>query len=207
MPGDTNGVPDVFLRDFFSGTTRRVSVATGGIQAAAGSQVLGNNCSSVSGGGELVAFASTAPNLVAGDTNASLDVFVHDAAGGGIPANPWMNLGYGLAGAAGVPIVTATGLPSAGEVVTLGIMQASRNATLAYALGGSFLGLSIAGGVLVPNPDLGFVQTTDSSGADALQFTWPSGLPSGFVGYFQAIVIDSSAPQGLAFSNALQVTQ
>jgi Tol biopolymer transport system component len=78
--GDTNGVPDVFVRDRWAGVTTRVSVASDGTQgngpsgatAAYGSRV------AVSGNGRYVAFTSAASNLVDSDRNDSLDVFVHD---------------------------------------------------------------------------------------------------------------------------------
>ncbi len=75
--GDTNGALDVFVHDRETTTTSRVSVATGGAQANGAS-----NPSSISADGRLVAFASEAANLVAGDTNAVTDVFVHDRSGG-----------------------------------------------------------------------------------------------------------------------------
>ena len=56
------------------GAVERVSVAGDGSQAAAGA----SDASSISADGRYVAFASTAPNLVAGDTNLAADVFVHD---------------------------------------------------------------------------------------------------------------------------------
>ncbi len=73
VPGDTNGVSDIFLRDRWNGTTVRVSVGAGGVQ--------GNNESwfpSISSDGRYIAFMSRASNLVLGDTNAADDVFVHD---------------------------------------------------------------------------------------------------------------------------------
>ncbi|MEU1023985.1 RICIN domain-containing protein [Streptomyces sp. NPDC005904] len=73
VAGDTNGHRDVFVRDRTGGTTRRVSVSSGGVQ--------GNGWSfspSVSGDGRYVAFVSGASNLVPGDTNGADDVFVHD---------------------------------------------------------------------------------------------------------------------------------
>ncbi len=75
--GDTNGFYDVFVRDRLSGTTERVSVATGGTQ--------GNDYSydpSISADGRFVAFFSLTTNLVAGDTNASTDIFVRDRQSG-----------------------------------------------------------------------------------------------------------------------------
>lgn len=77
VPGDTNGVPDVFVRDRLTGTTERVSVAAGGRQANGESRE-----PVISAGGQLVAFISVASNLVAGDTNDVADVFVRDRATG-----------------------------------------------------------------------------------------------------------------------------
>jgi Tol biopolymer transport system component len=70
---DTNGSEDVFARDLVSGETVRVSVASDGTQAD-----LAASDPAVSGDGRFVAFSSDARNLVAGDTNAKRDVFVHD---------------------------------------------------------------------------------------------------------------------------------
>lgn len=77
VPGDTNGVRDVFIRDHQAGTLERVSVSTGGGQGDALS--FGGR---VSADGRWVAFPSNATNLVAGDTNASEDVFVRDRQAG-----------------------------------------------------------------------------------------------------------------------------
>lgn len=73
VPNDTNGMVDVFLHDRKSGNTRRVSVASNGSQGNERSFVR-----SVSANGRWVAFASYASNLVPGDTNGVLDIFVHD---------------------------------------------------------------------------------------------------------------------------------
>lgn len=73
VAGDTNGQADVFVHERQTGATTRVSVATGAAQANAASSV-----SSVSDDGRHVAFASSASNLVAGDTNKKEDIFVHD---------------------------------------------------------------------------------------------------------------------------------
>src|SRR5205823_1520526 len=73
VAGDTHGATDVCVHDRQTGTTERVSVASGG------SQGNGFNAGPVlSAAGRFVAFHSTATNLVAGDTNGATDVFVHD---------------------------------------------------------------------------------------------------------------------------------
>lgn len=74
---DTNGVEDVFRYDVITGVTELVSVSDAGAQ--------GNNVSAgahVSGDGRYVAFQSNASNLVAGDTNAAIDIFVKDMISG-----------------------------------------------------------------------------------------------------------------------------
>lgn len=73
MPGDTNGVDDVFVRDRQTGTTERVSVRSNGGQANGDSTFM-----VISSGGRFVAFQSAASNLVLGDTNGGWDVFVRD---------------------------------------------------------------------------------------------------------------------------------
>ncbi len=68
---DTNEVRDVFVRDRQAGETKRVSTASDGTQANDGSLE-----ASISADGSYIAFHSGASNLVAGDTNAALDVFL-----------------------------------------------------------------------------------------------------------------------------------
>ena len=76
MPGDTNGQDDIFVRDRTAGTTSRVSVTTAGTQAEGGS-----DWPRISADGRYVAFSSSATNLVPGDTNGKIDIFVRDCVG------------------------------------------------------------------------------------------------------------------------------
>jgi Tol biopolymer transport system component len=73
VSGDTNECNDIFVRDRTANTTTRVSVSSAGAQANADSDY-----PALSGDGHYVAFWSAASNLVAGDTNEALDIFVHD---------------------------------------------------------------------------------------------------------------------------------
>jgi Tol biopolymer transport system component len=73
VAGDTNGAKDVFVRDRVAGATTRVSIGAGGTQANGSSAQ-----PSISANGRYVAFGSIASNLVAGDTNGTVDVFVRD---------------------------------------------------------------------------------------------------------------------------------
>ncbi len=91
---DTNGTSDVFVRDRLTGATERVSVDSSGAQGASTSLE-----PSISADGRYVAFRSLANNLVAGDTNGELDIFVRDRLTGvtdlvsvdnsGAQANDW----------------------------------------------------------------------------------------------------------------------
>ncbi|PKN62225.1 MAG: hypothetical protein CVU57_25645, partial [Deltaproteobacteria bacterium HGW-Deltaproteobacteria-15] len=74
VPGDTNGFPDVFVHEYQTGATTRVSVSSGGSEGNGGSIYE----SSISADGRYAAFGSGASNLVLGDTNANFDIFVHD---------------------------------------------------------------------------------------------------------------------------------
>lgn len=75
VANDRNGRTDIFVRDRVAGTTERLC----GVE--------GNGASShpsISDDGMLVAFASAASNLVPGDTNGFLDIFVCDRSTGTI---------------------------------------------------------------------------------------------------------------------------
>jgi Tol biopolymer transport system component len=73
VPGDTNGIYDIFVHDRQTGATSRVSVSSDGSE--------GNDSSarpSISADGRYAVFSSVAGNLVSGDTNGFEDIFVHD---------------------------------------------------------------------------------------------------------------------------------
>ncbi len=71
---DSNGDWDVFVHDRDTGQTTRVSVKSDGTQASGGP----SRNPSISPDGRYVAFDSIATNLVNGDSNGKMDVFVHD---------------------------------------------------------------------------------------------------------------------------------
>jgi Tol biopolymer transport system component len=73
VPGDHDGVNDVFVRDLRSNTTTRASLNTQG-----GDPNGESFFSSISGDGRYVAFASSATDLVEGDGSPVEDIFVRD---------------------------------------------------------------------------------------------------------------------------------
>ena len=77
IPGDTNGVRDVFARDLILGTTHRVNVGTHHQQADNTSHGAG-----ISNDGRYRLFLSKANNLIPGDTNHQHDLFLRDRATG-----------------------------------------------------------------------------------------------------------------------------
>lgn len=86
VPSDINGCTDVFLHDRQTNLTTRVSVNSAGAESNGNSRG-----SSVSGDGRSVVFESEASSLVASDTNARADVFVHDRLG----SSPFTGFCYG----------------------------------------------------------------------------------------------------------------
>jgi Tol biopolymer transport system component len=76
--GDTNKLPDVFMRDVRTGRTTRISVTSAGKQGVGKRYSNGSNAPTISSDGRFVAFHSDMRNLVAGDTNNAFDIFVHD---------------------------------------------------------------------------------------------------------------------------------
>jgi Tol biopolymer transport system component len=77
VAGDTNNLSDCFVHDRATGITQRVSVDAQGGQADGGSDGV-----ALSADGQWLVFRSIASNLVAGDSNASPDIFLVDLAAG-----------------------------------------------------------------------------------------------------------------------------
>ncbi len=103
-PGDTNLRRDIFVHDRVTGATTRVSVDSTGVQAD-------DMCyePKLSGDGRFVAFASDATNLVAGDTNGSRDVFVHDRLSGVTTRVSVSSTGNEAIGSSRAPSISADG--------------------------------------------------------------------------------------------------
>ena len=124
VPGDTNLVEDIFVRDRLAGTTRRVSVGQGGAQANGASII-----PSMSDDGRYVAFMSDASNLVAGDTNHVADVFVRDLVTG---FTRRVSIGQGGAqsnGASSFPALSRDGLHVAFQSAASNLVSSDTNGT------------------------------------------------------------------------------
>jgi Tol biopolymer transport system component len=104
VPGDTNGVSDVFVHDRQSGKTIRISVASDGEQGTGSS-----GGPSISLDGRYVGFWSIASNLVNNDTNGVQDIFVHHVALGSLVNISGRVIDQGNFGIQDVKIRTNTG--------------------------------------------------------------------------------------------------
>jgi flagellin-like hook-associated protein FlgL len=78
VAGDTNGQADAFIKDTVTGVTTRVSTDSAGNQATGGYSYGG----AISADGRYVTFTSWANDLVVGDTNGQIDVFIKDTVTG-----------------------------------------------------------------------------------------------------------------------------
>lgn len=118
-PGDGNGAFDVYWRDMISNTTALVSVRTGGAGAGAGDSY----APKLARNGRVVAFASTADDLVTNDTNRTADVFVRDLDAGTTTLVSVGTNGVSGDGPSNPPVITPDGrhvafLSRAGNLVT-----------------------------------------------------------------------------------------
>ena len=112
VPGDTNGVSDVFVRDNLTKTVVRVSVATNGTQGDGHSTF-----PSISDDGRRVAFSTEATNLRGGDTNGLQDIYYRDrdVDGNGIFDEPGGVLTEVLSISLTTPGFATSGISAAGD--------------------------------------------------------------------------------------------
>ncbi|MHC5211072.1 MAG: S8 family serine peptidase [Planctomycetota bacterium] len=122
-------------------------------------------------------------------------------------AAPWVDLGSGLAGTTGTPVLLGDGALLGSDPVALELTAALPSALATLCIGFAPLNAPFKGGVMVPDTDLivsGLV--TGASGELPLGGTWPPGIPPGFTTYFQYWIMDAAGPQGFAASNAVSGT-
>jgi hypothetical protein len=82
ITGDTNSLYDLFAYDTYSESFERLNVTSNGVQTTDYGLYSGQGAYSVSFNGQYVAFGALSAQLVPGDTNAKVDIFVRDRAGG-----------------------------------------------------------------------------------------------------------------------------
>jgi Tol biopolymer transport system component len=104
VAGDTNDREDVFVHDRQTATTTRVNIGPGNAQAESFSEFV-----AISADGRRVAFQSMAANLVQGDVNGFVDVFVHDLQTGTLSRVSVGPLGVDGNSASALPALSADG--------------------------------------------------------------------------------------------------
>ncbi len=104
VPGDRNGVEDVFVRDTVGGTTRLVS-SPGGKPISDGD----SSAPSISANGRYVAFQSDADNLLPGDPDTKSGVFVKDMRTGSLTLVSAAPGGLHANSSSGTPTITPDG--------------------------------------------------------------------------------------------------
>jgi hypothetical protein len=199
--GDTNGMYDVFIHDRATGLTQRASVSSSGHQA-------NDNCESptaVSSNGLTVAFVSLASNLVGGDNNRAVDVFVHEFCS---KDASWANYGAGFPGTNGIPSFTSQQNPVLGSTLTLDLVNSCAN-PIAGLLFVGFQQTKIhsgSGGDLLVVPALIVPITIPIGGAS---FTGAIPSDSTLCGVdvdLQATELDPGAAKGVSFTAGLELT-
>jgi len=204
VAGDTNGHADIFIHDRRNGITQRVSIDSTGAQGDRDSGDEYSTVVAISGDGRVVAFFSSATNLVAGDTNALDDIFVHEI---DLVDATWTNYGSGFAGTLGVPAFTSQTDPLIGTTVTLDLSNSSGG----YSPGLLFLGSqrtsihSVWGGDLLALPTQTLIIAMPPSG---VSFTGAIPADENFCGVtldLQAIELDPGALHGVSFTAGLEL--
>jgi Tol biopolymer transport system component len=109
VPGDTNQETDVFVHNRATGRTTRVSISSTGRQGNSASGSWLWEPSPMSADGRFIAFISYASNLVPGDTNARIDVFVRDRAKGTTRRVSVSSAGVAANRNSGAPAMSADG--------------------------------------------------------------------------------------------------
>jgi hypothetical protein len=161
-----------------------------------------SNFPSISADGQVVAFGSSATNLVAGDTNAFEDVFVHDRC-----VASWSNYGAGFPGTNGVPSFTSQTNPVLGTTVTLDLANSYGNATVGLLIVG-FQRTTIPtnwGSDVLADPLITRVVDLPASGA-SLSHRIPNDHDlCGFTVDLQALEADPGAAKGVSFTQGLEL--
>ncbi len=197
VAGDSNGVQDVFVRDRKRATTTRVSVDSSGSEGDGGSVMPG-----LSADGELVAFASSADDLVAGDSNGVSDVFVRNRC-----VAIASSYGAGWPGTLGIPTLVESGDPVLGANLTVTIS----NSLGANTPGLVLIGLAEAnvltpkGGTLLVAPLLWIPLLIHAAG-ESLSGSLPNDPAlCGVAVHLQALELDAGASKGISFTAGLKL--
>jgi hypothetical protein len=187
---------NVYLHDRLTELTFLVSQTTTGSVAIEDSWM-----GQVSRDGNSVGFESSAV-LAPPAPGLQSDAYVYDR----LQAAPWTDLGGGIAGSLGVPVLLAEGPLTGGATPVFALASAPGNAPTVLVAGFSVLNLPFKGGTLVPAPDVLVPLMMPISGKLKLVVHWPAGVPAGTRFWLQAWFADAGAPSSFSSSNTLLAT-
>jgi len=212
FPGDTNHASDIVLHDRDPDADGVLDEDPGANSPMSSSLLaLGNDHSylpAISDDGNLVAFVSSADNLVPADTNGHVDVFVRDRRIDHYGASR-SNYGTGYPGTLGIPTITAAGDPLLGAPFSVDVS----NSTSAWNLGFLLAGFSQAsiptglGGTLLVQIALPITLFPISPVGTSLGATLPADIDLlGTTIDLQAVEFDAGAAHGFSFTDGLELT-
>ncbi|MEQ8763692.1 MAG: hypothetical protein RL885_07190 [Planctomycetota bacterium] len=121
------------------------------------------------------------------------------------PGGAWADLGLGRGGALGKPVLQGVGELKPGFNGRLEIVGAHASSSGSLLVSFSYDPTRMFGGVVAALPaQIVLPIQTNGIGSVSLPFTTPANAPSGFRVFVQAVILDPTAPNGLAISNALR---
>jgi hypothetical protein len=124
-----------------------------------------------------------------------------------IEGSQWLDIGNGLAGTLGEPVLSGDGPLAALTPLSVTVSNALPDTSMALIAGFVEVNLSFKGGTLVPSPDVLITGLpTGPAGSLTLGSTWPAGIPAGFTIYLQGWISDPVGPKGFAATNGLTGT-
>lgn len=120
------------------------------------------------------------------------------------PTAVWTDLGQGLPGAFGAPLLTGTGTLLGGAPNVLAATNLPPLGIGVLVLGFAAQPQPLFGGTLVPTPDVLVLLVADGNGAATFPFALAATPPAGSVLVAQYWAIDASLPGAFAVSNAVR---
>jgi hypothetical protein len=125
----------------------------------------------------------------------------------GPTTDPWLNLGGGIPGTLGLPVIKLTGSLEP-EPVRLEIANCPPSSSVFLLLSIDQVSLRFKGGVIHPNPAPENITATplDADGELSTIGLWPPGVPPGTQFWAQVWFTDPGALKGFAASDGIQAT-
>ena len=120
-------------------------------------------------------------------------------------ADPWTNLGGGLAGVSGIPVLVGSGPLTTGSAGSLALSSAAPSALCSLFISLASTPTPFKCGTLIPVP-IAFQIMLFTNGSGNLNLNWPS-WPAGLSGasvYFQYAIADGAAVCSTSISNAVR---